>query len=325
MLKVTLIVVSGKPEGKEIPLVGPVFRIGRDETCHLKPNSVEVSRQHSEIAIGETEVTIRDLGSRNGTLISGKPIVGVHKLTSGELLKIGPLTFAVSIQGIPTPAVPARPATPGKSPSSDVVPPDQIGTWLVADHTRPTPDRPSGVYDGDTLTIDAYTGAGGTVPTSSTNKAKPPSSAAQPAAAKPPSSTAQPASKAPSSASQPVAKPPSSAAQPAAAKPGSAPTQPVAPIFEEMEFERLEEGAGDAAAEADGLGDDTDDPTDSDSGGSSYADAEFLDESNPFYVAKKAASAKETEQASKQSYKDTSDAANDILRKMLERRRAGRS
>ena len=41
---------------------------------------------------------------------------------------------------------------------------------------------------------------------------------------------------------------------------------------------------------------------------------EFLDESNPFYVKKPAAE-------SKPAYKDTSDAASDILKKMMERRR----
>ncbi len=47
----------------------------------------------------------------------------------------------------------------------------------------------------------------------------------------------------------------------------------------------------------------------------------MMDENNPFYVAKSAGS-KETESA-KPVFKDSSSAANDILRKMLERRRGG--
>jgi len=43
-MKVQLIVVRGKPEGKVIPLAGPKFKIGRGETCHLRPNSEQVSR-----------------------------------------------------------------------------------------------------------------------------------------------------------------------------------------------------------------------------------------------------------------------------------------
>jgi Flp pilus assembly protein TadG len=56
----------------------------------------------------------------------------------------------------------------------------------------------------------------------------------------------------------------------------------------------------------------------------------MIDESNPFYAARKAQQAAAaggtaaTAGPSKASYKDSSDAANDILRKMLERRRASR-
>ena len=47
---------------------------------------------------------------------------------------------------------------------------------------------------------------------------------------------------------------------------------------------------------------------------------EFVDESNQFYVKKKP----EPEGPKKPVYKDTSDAASDILRKMMERRRGSR-
>ena len=102
MFKAQLIVVQGKPEGKEIPLAGPVFRVGRDETCHLRPSSVEVSRQHAEFALSESGVTLRDLGSRNGTQLNGKTIAGTVSVKSGDLIRIGQLTFALSIQGAPT-------------------------------------------------------------------------------------------------------------------------------------------------------------------------------------------------------------------------------
>ena len=46
---------------------------------------------------------------------------------------------------------------------------------------------------------------------------------------------------------------------------------------------------------------------------------DFLDESNPFYVKKKP---KEAAPTAKPVMKDSSDAAGEILRKMMERRRA---
>ena len=288
MLKVTLIVVSGKPEGKVIPLTLPEFRIGRDETCHLRPNSVEVSRRHTEITVTDTTVTVVDLGSRNGTLVNGKVLNGPHRLKSGELLKVGPLTFSVSIQETLSSIATIQPdAPPANAGAETQAPNGQIASWLVADNARPTPDRPSGVYDGDTLTIDAYSGGATKLPKSGTIPST--------AAAKPASSPAQPA------------RPASSPAVPAAS----------APVYadENLQFEQLEEGTGDNDEET------GDSPTGAD-GEDGVADAEFLDESNPFYIAKKP---KVQEAAGKPSYKDTSDAANDILRKMLERRRASRS
>src|SRR5262245_33586613 len=104
MIKVQLVVVQGKPEGKTIPITGRVFRIGREPGCQLRPNSDEVSRQHAEIEILDAAVTIKDLGSRNGTFLNGSPVTEATKLKSGDLVKVGPLTFAVSIIGAPAPA-----------------------------------------------------------------------------------------------------------------------------------------------------------------------------------------------------------------------------
>ena len=73
-MKVQLVVVRGKPEGKVIPLVGPKFKIGRGETCHLRPISEQVSREHAEFTIDGDAVVVRDLGSRNGTLVNGKAL-----------------------------------------------------------------------------------------------------------------------------------------------------------------------------------------------------------------------------------------------------------
>ena len=70
-------------------------------------------------------------------------------------------------------------------------------------------------------------------------------------------------------------------------------------------------------------GDEDDEDEDDEDEAAEEVPEEFIDESNPFYVAKKAQKeqAKQTGPA-KPSFKDTSDAANDILRKMMERRRA---
>ena len=85
-MKVQLVVVRGKPEGKVIPLVGPSFKIGRGETCHLRPNSEQVSREHAEFTISGEAVVVRDLGSRNGTLVNGKALTAERVPAEGPRL-----------------------------------------------------------------------------------------------------------------------------------------------------------------------------------------------------------------------------------------------
>ena len=50
------------------------------------------------------------------------------------------------------------------------------------------------------------------------------------------------------------------------------------------------------------------------------APEEFMDESNPFYAAKKALKEQAKSGPSKPAFKDTSDAASDILRRLMERK-----
>jgi pSer/pThr/pTyr-binding forkhead associated (FHA) protein len=279
-MKVQLIVVQGKPEGKVIPLTMPTLRIGRGENCHLRPNSELVSREHAEFAVTPDKVTIRDLGSRNGTLVNGKALTGTYTLKDRDLVQVGPLTFAVSIQGAPVTASP-KAAKPGASP--DDISHDEIGAWLVADETHPTPERPSGVYGGDTQTFTNYKAGERPAPA----EAKPP--AAKPADAPPPAA---------------AAPPPPPAARPApAATPFS---------FDEV-IEQLPEGEGDVVDEM---------PTESPEEDEAAEEPieELIDESNPFYVAKK----KAEEPAKPAASQDSSDAASEILRKMMERRRGPR-
>ena len=99
-MKVQLVVVRGKPEGKVIPLVGPKFKIGRGETCHLRPNSEQVSREHAEFTINADSVLVRDLGSRFGTQLNGHKVVEAV-LKDGDEIKAGRTVFTVALVGPP--------------------------------------------------------------------------------------------------------------------------------------------------------------------------------------------------------------------------------
>jgi predicted component of type VI protein secretion system len=276
-MKVQLVVVRGKPEGKVIPLVGPNFKIGRGETCHLRPNSEQVSREHAEFTISGEAVLVRDLGSRNGTLVNGKALTAeACRLKDRDLVQVGPLTFAVAILDAPatTAKAAASPAAP-KAASPDDVSGDDIDSWLIGPNAAAVADQPTAVYGGDTITISAFKDGAAASP-------KP----AAPVAAQPPSVSddeyeRQPDDEAESEIDEPFDE-------------------------EEEDPDRtLAEGESEAADEV---------------------PEEFLDPSNPFYAAKKAQKeqSKQTGPA-KPAFTDTSDAASDILRRLMERRRAERS
>jgi pSer/pThr/pTyr-binding forkhead associated (FHA) protein len=88
-MEVKLIVASGKNQGKEIPLPGKQFLIGRGENCQLRPASERISRKHCALIVSEGRLVARDLGSTNGTTVNGERITGDKELKNGDKLNVG--------------------------------------------------------------------------------------------------------------------------------------------------------------------------------------------------------------------------------------------
>lgn len=111
MLSAALKVLGGKQDGKLIPLATKKFLIGREQDCHLRPNSDSVSRHHCVITIDDFAVHVRDLGSSNGTHINSVRIIGLREVKNGDRLRIGSLEFEFVCRKVAAVA----PATPGGS------------------------------------------------------------------------------------------------------------------------------------------------------------------------------------------------------------------
>jgi pSer/pThr/pTyr-binding forkhead associated (FHA) protein len=284
-MKAQLVVVRGKPEGKVIPLVGPSFKIGRGETCHLRPSSEQVSREHAEFTMAAGALSVRDLGSRNGTLVNGKALTAeAVVLKDRDLVQVGPLTFAVSIAEVPVAAAKpgVKPAEPAKV-SLEEVSHEEIDSWLLGDSATAAAEQPTAVYGGDTITITAFKDAS--------------------AAAKDASAAAKDAS--------------------AAAKDASAAAKPPASDSDDEYVRQAEDELESGEPFEDDELVDEDDSEEAEASASEAMPEEFIDENNPFYAAKKAQQAAKSGPA-KPAFKDTSDAATDILRRLMERRRASK-
>ena len=94
---VKLIVHGGKNEGAVIAINKPQFIIGRLPECNLRIESKALSRRHAQIDVKDGSVTVKDLGSTNGTFVDGQKITGEVELKNGQTLRVGPLETTVQI------------------------------------------------------------------------------------------------------------------------------------------------------------------------------------------------------------------------------------
>lgn len=85
-----LIIQGLEERGKVYRLVDrQVTTIGRAPTNRIVLDDEVCSRNHCEIFYSDATWVIRDLGSRNGTLVQGLPITQDHELQEGDVIEIG--------------------------------------------------------------------------------------------------------------------------------------------------------------------------------------------------------------------------------------------
>lgn len=103
-MNVTLKVAAGVHAGKELAVPVPKCLIGRNPDCDLRLKNEAISRHHCVLYVRDGNVFVRDLKSRNGTLVNGQRIQTDWELQDGDKLQIGPLTVEIRIdQGRKTP------------------------------------------------------------------------------------------------------------------------------------------------------------------------------------------------------------------------------
>ena len=121
MLQAELKILGGKHQGKSIPLSTKKFLVGREQDCHLRPNSDMVSRHHCVFSIDDYAVRLRDLGSTNGTRVNGEALRGEVMLKSGDQIGIGKLELELVVRQTVLAIKPAA-VMSGTSAELDAVP-----------------------------------------------------------------------------------------------------------------------------------------------------------------------------------------------------------
>lgn len=106
-MDVKLVMFKSDGSRKDFPVTRPMSVIGRAEGCDLRVPLLNVSRRHCEIHLGEDAVSVKDLGSSNGTYVNNKR-VNQAELSPGDRLVIGPVVFTVQIDGEPAEIHPVK-------------------------------------------------------------------------------------------------------------------------------------------------------------------------------------------------------------------------
>jgi len=126
--RVRLFALLGKARGKAVEVKPAKFLIGRDQSCHLRPNSPAISRMHTVIEQRDGRSFVRDLGAKNGTVLNGRVLRGEEaEFSHGDRLQIGPLLFAVALGDRELALDAEEAAGPGDS-------------WLIGADRGPAPD-----------------------------------------------------------------------------------------------------------------------------------------------------------------------------------------
>jgi pSer/pThr/pTyr-binding forkhead associated (FHA) protein len=92
--------------GSEFPLNGIRLLIGRSPACNIVLPFPEVSGKHCQLEMDQGIWHVRDLGSRNGIQVDGKPVMATS-LRPNSILSVAKRRFKVVYEPLPTKAEPA--------------------------------------------------------------------------------------------------------------------------------------------------------------------------------------------------------------------------
>lgn len=99
-MAVNLLLMKKRGSPKSFAISKANIVIGRREDCDLCIPLRPVSRRHCELRQLDDKIHVCDLGSSNGTFVNGIKVDEVQ-VNAGDLIQVGPLTFALQIDGKP--------------------------------------------------------------------------------------------------------------------------------------------------------------------------------------------------------------------------------
>jgi pSer/pThr/pTyr-binding forkhead associated (FHA) protein len=106
-MDIRLVMFGNDGKRKDFPIVNSFVTIGRGENCDLRVPLLSVSRRHCQISVQGDEITVKDLGSSNGTFVNNKRVTE-QAIKAGDRLVIGSVVFTLQIDGVPEEVKPSK-------------------------------------------------------------------------------------------------------------------------------------------------------------------------------------------------------------------------
>lgn len=129
-MDVKLIAVSPKGGRKVVTLKDDVTVLGRQDNCQLRVPLKEISRQHCQFIRKGKMLSIKDLGSSNGTYVNGEKVI-LQSLKAGDVVSVADaVRVMVQIDGMPENIDEQKLAAPAKVAAAAVAAP--VGKPAVA-------------------------------------------------------------------------------------------------------------------------------------------------------------------------------------------------
>jgi pSer/pThr/pTyr-binding forkhead associated (FHA) protein len=96
-MRFTLCGIGPKIGGLTLYLRPGHYVVGRSDDCQVRLSEKWVSRRHCEFNVVTDDVTVRDLGSRYGTMLNGNWITDEQPLRAGNILLIAGTMFRADV------------------------------------------------------------------------------------------------------------------------------------------------------------------------------------------------------------------------------------
>jgi len=131
-MQISLVRLKKDGSEKSFPLPSSVTVIGRRRSCDLRIPLASVSKKHCQLNFDDGALKIRDLGSRNGTILNGKNVTEAV-IQPGDTIRIGSLKFTFRFDGQPQSVAPSAQA--GQKSSQQSSQPEAAADELFASFT----------------------------------------------------------------------------------------------------------------------------------------------------------------------------------------------